>query len=97
MPRYLIAALAAFLIPVTALGQACGDRETFVTHLAKNYGEVPAHLGVTPRGHVVEVLVSPTRSWSLIITHPTGQSCMYATGQAWEDIPRVIEPEGEPS
>jgi hypothetical protein len=98
MLRYLAAFLAAFLWPAVALGQmACGPRDAFIEHMATNFNEAPAHMGVTPRGHVVEILVSPTGTWTLLLNKPTGEACMISSGRAWEDIPRIVEPEGEPS
>lgn len=100
MPRLIAAAvLAAFLIPLPAFGQmarpgaVCGERGKFLTHLGQNHKETPAAMGVTASGRVLEVLTSEDGTWTIIITHPNGVTCMVAAGQAWEAVEQTaLEP-----
>ena len=97
MPRYLpAAALAAFLMPVAAQAQVlpgavCGERSRFLTHLAENFNEAPSAMGVTASGRVLEVLTSKSGTWTILITHPNGITCMATAGQAWENVERLAE------
>ena len=70
-------------------GAVCGERGKFLTHLGKNYHESPTAMGVTPSGRVIEVLTSNDGTWTIIMTHPNGLTCMVATGQAWENVEKV--------
>ncbi len=91
-----VAALAAGLFfSSTAVSQqapagaVCGERGKFLAHLGKNHQEIPSAMGVTASGRVIEVLTSPDGTWTIIMTHPNGVTCMVAAGQAWESIERV--------
>ncbi len=33
-------------------------------------------------------------TWSLLVTHPNGQSCLVAAGEAWENLPLPVK--GQP-
>ena len=70
-------------------GMVCGERSKFLAHLGKNYKEVPAAMGVTASGRVLEVLTSSDGTWTIIMTHPNGVTCLVSAGQAWENIERV--------
>jgi hypothetical protein len=36
---------------------------------------------------VLEVFVSDTGTWTVVVTDPKGVSCVLAAGQSWEEIP----------
>ena len=86
---FIAAFIAAFLLPGPALAQVtCVPRKQLIKNLAENHQETPTALGLTTRGLVVEVLTSPSGTWTIIMTHPNGVACMMAVGQGWEDIAR---------
>ena len=70
-------------------GAVCGERAKFLPHLGKNHNESPSAMGVTASGRVIEVLTSSDGTWTIIMTHPNGLTCMVAAGKAWEDIERI--------
>ncbi len=94
-----VAPLAAWFLPLlialavvttVAWGQTvCGDRNEFLTHLSKGYGEHPAAMGLASNGSVLEVLRSAKGSWTIIITRPDGTSCVVAAGESWEEFPQL--------
>jgi hypothetical protein len=87
------AALAAFFMPMSSIAQpVCGDRSGLLTRLGEKFHEVPVALGLAASGQVVEVLTSPSGSWSIIVTHPQGRSCLMGAGQGWQDLPRPHGP-----
>lgn len=43
-------------------------------------------VAVTSRGRLLEVLVSPSGSWSLVLTAPGGRSCLVAAGSDWQAL-----------
>ena len=67
-------------------GSVCGERDKFLSHLGKNHKETPSAMGVTASGRVIEVLTSSDGTWTIIMTHPNGMTCMVAAGQAWENV-----------
>ncbi len=91
MLRSIILALGvAFIgLPATSASaqQVCGERTKIMISLGEKYAEAPVAMGLTSAGTVIEVLTSPAGSWTFLITYPTGQSCMVASGENWETLP----------
>lgn len=84
----LLLATAALLWAVPAQAQsACGERTKFIETLAKNYQESPSAFGIAGQRNLVELFVSKTGTWTMLVTHPTGMSCIVAAGQSWEQFP----------
>ncbi len=88
-----------FILGVTLVGlqaspasaeQVCGERTKLMTSLGENYAEAPVAMGLTSAGAVIEVLTSPTGSWTFLVTHPNGLTCMVASGENWETLPMKI-------
>lgn len=78
---------AGFATP--ALAQpACGERNLVLKGLAQQFSEAPAAMGLSDSGTVVELFNSPKGdTWTIIVTMPSGQSCMLMSGAGWENIP----------
>ncbi len=97
MLRSIIAILGVALIafqPVPASAQAaCGDRAKMITHLGATYSEQPVAMGLTSSGAVIEVLTSPSGTWTFLVTEPSGLTCMVASGEGWESL--SITPAGQ--
>lgn len=77
----LIAALCA--APAFGDELPCGDRGVIVSMLENEYGEVSVGYGYEVRDGVVEIYVSRAATWSLIVTAPSGRSCIVAIGTDW--------------
>lgn len=80
-------------LPVDAQIGPCDKRPDVVAHLKKEYKESPRSMGLASNGSVIEVFVSPKGSFTIIITQPTGISCLVAGGENWEDLPERIDKE----
>jgi hypothetical protein len=65
----------------------CADRGELLADFKDSYKEERGALGVTDSGQLLEVLVSPKGTWTMLVTQPHGPSCVVATGQSWE-LPR---------
>lgn len=91
MRSLTVAALtAAFFMPAAAPAQTvCGERATFLAKLGQDYKEAPTAMGVTADGRMVEVLTSEAGTWTMIITHPNGRTCIVTAGQGWESFGRI--------
>ena len=75
-----------------ALAQAaCATRDKIVMQLAKTYQEKPVSLGLTASGGLLEVLVSPKGSWTILITRPNGPTCVLSHGQDWNERKLVAD------
>ena len=85
-----IACAALTMVATSTLSQnICGDRSRFVDQLHEQYGEAPAALGLASNGTVVELLTSAVGSWTIIVTRPNGVSCVVASGESWQDVPKL--------
>ena len=91
MLRYiLLAAIALIATPTaTAAGAVgpCGSRSDIIAVLKDHFGEVGVGQGLSVRGHLVEVFVSPKGSWTIVLSEPDGQSCFADAGEAWAMAP----------
>lgn len=84
--KSLAAAGALLIMASTASAQvACKDRTTFFRHLGASYSEAPVAIGLANNGSVIEVLSSQgDGTWTIIVTKPSGLSCIVASGEAWD-------------
>ena len=72
----------------------CGDREAVLNNLEETYSEVPVALGLASNGSVVEVVVSPSGSFTILYTMPSGLACVMAAGESWGPVEK--KPLGDP-
>ncbi len=96
MVRYLTAILGALLIGWGAFSSSaqaqtmCGERGAVVTSLEKTYSETPVSMGLASNGAIIEILASPSGTFTIILTRPNGLSCVMAAGENWEDLPKRL-------
>ena len=81
--------LSALLLTGTAFAQSaaqpCAEREKVVKRLTSNYGETVQSMGLGANNGVMEVFASEeTGTWTITVTMPNGQTCLIASGQAFE-------------
>jgi hypothetical protein len=87
--KYLVyAGLAlAVLIFMLATGRAeasaCAARSELVAHLAAKFGELRVSLGVTKNGSLFETFASQSGTWTVLLSSPTGRSCLVAVGDGF--------------
>jgi hypothetical protein len=94
-------ALALFAFPAGALfsppaeaARLCGDRDDILQRLEQRHEETPQALGLSSDGGVLEVLVSPTGGWTILVTYPKRPTCVVAVGEAWQPLQLAT---GEPA
>lgn len=73
----------------------CKQRSEIVKILSKKFKETQQSFGLQSDRRVLELYASPNGSWTAILTLPSGQSCVVASGEAWTTLPPV--PIGEPA
>jgi hypothetical protein len=84
-------ALAAFaggalLSPSAEAARLCGDRDEILKRLEQRHEETPQALGLSSDGGVLEVLVSPSGGWTILVTYPKRPTCVVAVGEAWQAL-----------
>ena len=79
--------IALWSFPAVAQQQRpCVERTDLLKHLESKFDEAPVAMGLTTRGGLLEVVVSRTGSWTIIVTAPNGISCGVAAGESWESV-----------
>ena len=108
MPRPFIASVLASVLllgaalvlvaalPAAAQGARCAPRAQILDMVERRQSETRRAIGLTSTQAVMELYASDaTGSWTLLVTLPTGLSCLVASGQGFEpDEPR---PAGAPA
>ncbi len=77
--------LVASLLVLAGTAQAeCPPREEVIARLQQYHGETAKRLGLGKRGQsVVELFVSDTGGWTILVTHTSGLSRNAASGENW--------------
>lgn len=69
----------------------CANRAALLDSLANDYQETPAAMGMSNGGNVIEVFTARDgKTWTILITHPDGNSCIVAAGQLWTPMPQEL-------
>jgi hypothetical protein len=69
--------------PVEA-ARLCGERGAILKSLEQRHQETRQALGLSADGGVLEVLVSPSGGWTILVTYPKRPTCVVAVGEAWQ-------------
>ena len=70
-----------------AQGASCANRDIIVERLEAKYGETRQSAGLNQNNGMVEVFASTeTGTWTILVTMPTGISCLMAAGKAWQGL-----------
>ena len=72
----------------------CGNHTDILKILEESHSEKPRAIAISTDGKLLEVVVSTTGTWSILLTRPDRQTCVVATGEGWESLPAVAR---EPS
>ena len=79
----------AFTIAATsaapAQGRLCAKRDDVVKQLASVHGESRQSVGLQKNARVMETFANhETGTWTIIVSLPTGLSCLVAAGEAFQ-------------
>lgn len=80
----IVGAVALATLPAAAQ-QVCGERSAILDQLKREFNEVPAGRGLASNGAVVEFLSSAGGTWTMLVTFPSGATCLLAAGDNWRD------------
>ncbi|MBL4892676.1 MAG: hypothetical protein JKX91_12810 [Rhizobiaceae bacterium] len=70
----------------TFAAPTCGTHDLIASTLATQYNEIPVHRGLTPKGTMVEVFSSEAGTFTVVVTIPTGMSCLVTAGTDWQEV-----------
>lgn len=68
----------------------CGPHNQIIERLGRVHAERPMSAGLSADGRLIEIVVSASGSWTLLVTGPDNLTCMLAAGEDWENIPSDI-------
>ncbi len=74
-----------------AAGAQCAEHTQLVGLLAKKYSEDPIVMGSVNDERYMQLFVSPTGSWTILVTQTDGLACILAAGQNLEKAPRIAK------
>ena len=90
-----LAAIAFGAAPAAAqaIAERCNPRPVVIEFLGASYEEIPIAMGLQSNGAVVEVFAAKERrTFTIVVTVPSGVSCVISAGEAWEAAP--VRPSG---
>ena len=61
----------------------CDMRKSLLAKLHNGYDEQPVASGLASTGNLVELLISAGGTWTILVTHPNGITCIAAVGEDW--------------
>ncbi len=101
MRRALILSLASVCLTATGTTQAqaaCLPHAEAVARLQQLHGETVTGRGLGEMGgFVLELYVSESGSWTILMTHTNGLSCIKASGQDWMPAAGTTENTEDPA
>lgn len=86
----MLAAPLAGCLATPAPASGCAPREVVVERLAERYGESRRSIGLGASGAMMEVFASDrTGTWTITVTTAQGLTCLMASGEAFEPLPKT--------
>ena len=80
-------ALCALAFNANAAGTNCTTRDQLVQRLTQKYGETRRSIGLVRDSGFLEIFASAaTGSWSILLTHADGQTCLIAAGTQYHNL-----------
>ena len=90
----VLALTVPFISGTVQAQRLCGDRAEILKALEQTHKETVHAIGIAEDGGFLEVLVSPTGGWTILVTYPKRQTCVVVAGQDWTN--RILKV-GQPS
>jgi hypothetical protein len=70
----------------------CAVRADIVKQLDKGFTETRAGWGLTNQGRLLELYrAKDGATWTLLLTHPNGTSCLIGAGESWIDAIEAVK------
>lgn len=95
MPRIIGLACALLFVTLSSAAvqaqvQNCAPHEDVVKALNAKYQERQRAVGLINEKAMMEVYISTTGTWTVIVTNEIGMSCVLAAGEAWDEMPSPV-------
>jgi hypothetical protein len=71
----------------------CAKHQQLAGMLSKKYSETPVGMGTVNEDRYMQLFISRSGSWTILVTRTDGQACIVAAGQNWEKLPVLAEAE----
>lgn len=93
--RTVFSLIAAFALTLTASSahaqQFCAARDKVVAQIEKQFKEKVSGRGLAAQGkQLIELFVSQTGSWTMLVSDPQGRSCVMASGEDWQGLAVLV-------
>ena len=88
------AAMLSAIFATPGFAAVCTDHDALSERLAVTYSEARIGMGIDVEGRLMEVYISPTGTWTMTVTLPSGMSCMVASGESWQVTTDHLPPNG---
>lgn len=72
----------------------CGERAKIIDQLKSKYQESRQAVGLISDNGAAELYVSEKGTWTMLVTLPTGKSCIIAAGHSWDSSPTLAQGTG---
>ena len=82
----ILGAVALCALTAPALAAQCAPREEITRHLASDYNEKPAAMGLSASGALVVMFASPAGTWTAVAVSAAGAACAIDAGDGWTDM-----------
>lgn len=96
----IAAAVLVALAPAASGAQelrVCSTRDVIVDKLQTQFKEKRQSYGLQQHAGVYEVFASDEGSWTIIVTAPSGMTCVIAAGEAWSHDKSAAAQPGDPA
>jgi len=87
IPLVAFCSSVLFLTAASAQQIPCGPYMDLLRWLEEKYGEKPIATAMTNGGARLEIVVSPSGSWSILSIRSDGLACLVANGSRWTAPP----------
>ncbi len=66
----------------------CMPHDEFRVELHRNFSETPVAIAIASNGSLIELYAKRDKSsWTLVMTRPSGLSCVLVAGEEWNELP----------
>jgi hypothetical protein len=75
-----------FTVPADARQVTCADRAELIDWLGETFDETQRAFGLSQSGGVLELYAAENGTWTVILSMPSGKSCIITAGEAWTQL-----------
>jgi hypothetical protein len=88
-----IMVVAPFVLTPPATADPCGPHKELGKYLADHNSERHRGWGLIHDGRLLEIFISEKGTWTVLVSLPTGMSCIVFEGTDWQGKSLTVGPE----